>query len=196
MVRPGPGQHAFPEVALQRDEEEQHSTSGLACGPSSTLPEEWSEPGRRELTWPWTLRTCSGWNSTTCWLMRCARKWRLSPGLRLSGSGASCCSKTRQRLWGGRNSACMLLRVGPDVARFYCASRRLALRLMEARLRLWLGGSAARSPDLFCYRTLLCHCIVCPAGTMDGLARVPVSSRVFGPAVTVIIIIIIDLTVC
>lgn len=32
MVWPGPGQHTFPEITLQRDQQYQHITSGLPCG--------------------------------------------------------------------------------------------------------------------------------------------------------------------
>ncbi|TNN25142.1 hypothetical protein EYF80_064731 [Liparis tanakae] len=49
----------------------------------------------------------SGWQTSTCWLMSSARKWLLSSGPRLTGSGATYSSCTRARLRGARNSACM-----------------------------------------------------------------------------------------
>jgi len=58
-------------------------------------------------TWLYIFWMWSGWQTSTCWLMSSARKWLLSSGLRLTGSGATYSSCTRARLRGARNSACM-----------------------------------------------------------------------------------------
>lgn len=128
--------------------------------------------------WMW-----SGWRTSTCWLMSSARKWLLSAGLRLTGSGATYSSCTRVRLRGARNSACMAPgpRRGPDRPRGTRspAPARVACWLLNKRCWLTLALhsfsnslvglvlllDAAVSPD------------ICPIGTSDPFTIVPLSEK-------------------
>lgn len=119
--------------------------------------------------------------------MSSARKWLLSSGLRLTGSGATYSSCTRVRLRGARNSACMAPgpRTGPDRPR---GTRSPAPAPDSARVACWLLNER-------CCLTLALHSFsnslvglvllldaavspdICPIGTSDPFTIVPLSEK-------------------
>lgn len=177
MVRPGPGQHSFPEVTLERDEHFRFSLQARIKG-----------SGRVE----WAGSTVAHLAVDSSDVLRVEQHHLLVDEMRPEVAALPRAAAQRQR-------GLVLLEdpaasVGGPELRLHVAAGRTgcsSVLLCEPPLSFEANGGAAPTLAGLLGRALpgpvlLSDAVVspdvCSVGTIDGLARVPVSSRVFGPS--------------